>query len=139
VVTDRQIERGIAVFSNWAVFGAAGLGFIMDGIQQRMVALSLVGIAAVIVGFVGHLIVNSYFHETFSRGEAALGLATLGAIVAIFVVSWLTTQLSRETVITGITLIGGLLTAGGAYIATRFGLRGAFSRFHKPSPRGAGK
>lgn len=133
---DRFVERGIAVFSNWAVFGAAAIGFLMEGIARQTYALSLVGVTAAIAGFLGHLLVNAYFGETFSRGETGLGLATLSAIVVIFIIAWLVNSPAEVTVWTGLTLIATLIGVGAVYLATRFGVRNAFSHFHKRSATG---
>lgn len=133
---DRVIERGIAVFSNWGVFGAVGVGFLMEGVARETYVLSLVGIAAVVAGFVGHLLVNAWYGQSFSRGETGLGLAMLGAVVLTFIVAWLTHRLAEATVWTGLSLIAAMIGLGAVYLATRFGVKGAFSQFHGRAPRG---
>ena len=95
----------------------------------------MIGIAAAIAGFIGHLIVNAYFGKSFSRGEAGLGLATLAAVVLIFIISWLGGSLADTTVWIGLTLIVALVATGAIYLATRFGLKGAFSKFHGRAER----
>ncbi len=127
---DRYVEHGIAVFANWGVFGAVAVGFLVEGISRETYPLALIGVAATIGGFIGHLIVNAYFGRSFSRPEAGLGLATLAAVVLIFTISWLGNRLADTTVWTGLTLIVALVATGVVYLATRFGLKGAFSQFH---------
>ena len=127
------------MFSSWGVFGVIAVGFLMEGIARETYWLSLVGVAAAIAGLVGHLIVNAYFDRSFSRGEAGFGLAALGAVVLIFTVAWLAGGLAETTVWTGLTLIAALIATSAVYLATRFGLKGAFSQFHRRGPRGGGR
>jgi TM2 domain-containing membrane protein YozV len=136
VDADRIVERGIAVFANWGVFGAIAVGFLMEGVTREAYALSLIGVAAVIVGFVGHLIVNAHFDQSFSRGETSLGLAALAAVSLIFAVAWLSSRLADATVWTGLTLIAALVGAAAVYLGTRFGLKETFSQFHRRAERG---
>ena len=128
--TDRYVEHGIAVFANWGVFGAIAVGFLMEGISSEDYLLSLVGVAAAVAGFVGHLLVNAWFGLSFSRAEGSLGLASLGLVTFVFTVSWLASGLAVTTVWTGLTLIAALIATGFLYLATRFGVRGAFSQYH---------
>ena len=134
--TDRYVEHGIAVFANWGVFGVIAVGFLMEGIAREAYLLSLVGVAAAVAGFVGHLIVNAWFRQSFSRAEGGLGLAALGLVALVFTVSWLASGLTQTTVLTGLTLIGALIATGFLYLSTRFGVRGAFSQHHGRSQRG---
>ncbi len=128
--TDRYVEHGIAVFAAWGVFGAIAVGFLMEGISREAYLLSLVGVAAAIAGFVAHLLVNAWFGLTFSRAEGGLGLAALGLVTLVFTVSWLASGLAQTTVWTGLTLIAALIATAFLYLATRFGVRGAFSQYH---------
>ncbi len=132
---DQYVERGIAVFSNWGVFGAVAVSFLIEGISREAYPLGLIGVAATIAGFIGHLLVNRYFGRSFSRGEAGLGLATFVAVVLIFTLSWLDGGLPETTVWIGLTLIVALVATGAIYLATRFGVKGAFSQFHGRSAR----
>ena len=134
--TDQFVERGIAVFSNWGMFGSVAVGFVMEGIQREVYELSLIGVAAIVIGFLGHLVINAYFGRSFSRGEAGLGLATLGSMTLLFTVAWLTSGLTKTSVWTGLTLIASLIVTGAIFLATRFGLKGAFSQFHGRGARG---
>jgi hypothetical protein len=135
VDADRIVERGVAVFANWGVFGAIAVGFLMEGVTREAYALSLIGVAAAIAGFVGHLIVNAYFGQSFSRGETSLGLAALAAVSLIFAVAWLSSRLADATVWTGLTLIAALISVAAVYLATRFGLKETFSQFHRRPER----
>jgi hypothetical protein len=139
VGADRYVEHGIAVFSNWGVFGAVAVGFLLEGIAREAYPLSLIGVAAVIGGFIGHLLVNAWFDLSFSRAEGGLGLATLGLAVIVFVVSWLASPLAETTIWTGLTLIVALIAVAAVYLATRYGLKGAFSQFHGRSARGGSR
>jgi hypothetical protein len=138
IVAEAGIERGIAVFSNWAVSGFACLGFVMEGLHRDSYLIALIGIGAVVAGFVGHLIINHVFSIEFTNGETALFLAAFGVLILIFLVAWLTQNLSRNGIYMGLTLVSTVASGLVIYLSTRFGMRGAFSRFHSRNRDGAG-
>jgi len=138
-VIDTRTERSVVVFSNWAVFGLIGLGFITEGFARDDFLVGLVGIASIVLGFVGHIVVNRVFGCGFTQGETALGLALFGAIVLVFVLGWLFRGYSTQDFYLGLSLFALLVIGFVAYLATRFGLRGAFSHFHVRTPNRPGK
>ncbi|MGV8988915.1 MAG: hypothetical protein ACOH2H_21915 [Cypionkella sp.] len=128
--TPPKVERGILVFSVWAVLGFLGLGFLLEGFAQDSYLVSLVGTGLIAATFVGHIIINDLFAQGFTQGETALGLGAFGVLVLTFVLGWLSGQMSTTDFYSGLTLFGMLVLGFLSYLATRYGLRGAFSRFH---------
>jgi len=137
--TPARMERSILVFSIWAVLGILGLGFLLEGFSRDAYPVSLVGIALIVLAFLAHIIVNAIFGQGFLMGETALGIGSFGILALLFIIGWLASDLSTSDYHSGITLFSVLLAGFIAYLATRYGLRGAFSRFHiKPHDSGDG-
>lgn len=131
-------ERSLLAFANWAVFGFLGLGFIAEGFARDAYLVGLIGILAVVLGFIGHLVLNQVFGAGFSPGEAALGLALFGLVVVVFVSGWLVDGYSPADFYLGLTLFSLLVLGFVVYLATRHGMRGAFSHFHVRKPKTSG-
>jgi hypothetical protein len=125
-----MIERDLLVFSIWAVLGFGGLAFLLEGFARDSYLISLAGIVAIVCGFVAHIIVNAIFRCGFRPGEAALGIGAFGVIALVFIVGWAAGDLSRIDYLSGLTLFAVLAFGFLAYLSTRYGLKGAFSRFH---------
>lgn len=133
-----MVERDLLVFSIWAVLGFLGLGFLLEGLSRDAYALSLVGIVLIVAGFVAHIIVNQLFGNGFRRGETALGIVVFGVLAVVFIAAWAAGGLSMADYAAGLTLFGVLVAGLVAYLATRHGLRGAFSQFHFKPGQDAG-
>ena len=128
--TARSIERGILVFSIWAVLGFLGLGVTLEGFRLDLWTVSACGIATIVLAFVAHIIVNGIFDTGFTRGETALGIGTYGLLGLVFIMAALKGSLSMADYRSGLTFFGALAAGFLAYLMTRHGLRGAFSSFH---------
>lgn len=124
------VDRGILVFAIWAVFGFLGLGLFLEGMARDVWGLAAVGVGVVVLAFVGHIIVNGVFDTGFTPGEAALGIGTYGLLGFLFVLGALQGGMTLADFHAGLTLFGALGAGFLAYLFTRHGLRGAFSRFH---------
>ena len=83
-------ERDLLVFSIWAVLGFGGSAFLLEGFSRDSYFVSLAGIAAIVSGFVAHIVVNAIFHCSFRPGEAALGIGTFGVLALAFIAGWAT-------------------------------------------------
>ena len=128
--TPPHVERGILIFAIWAVFGFLGLGLFLEGMARDVWGLAAVGVGVVVVAFVGHIIVNGIFDTGFTQGETALGIGTYGLFGLIFVAGALQGGRTMVDFYAGLTFFGTLAAGFLAYLFTRHGLRGAFSRFH---------
>jgi len=127
------IERDLLVFSIWAMLGFGGLAFLLEGFSRDSYYLSLVGIASIIAGFISHMVVNAVFDCGFKPGEVALGISSFGVLALAFILGWLSGGLSMNDYWSGLTLFAVLAFGMLIYLSTRYGLRSAFSRFHKRS------
>lgn len=125
-----MIERDLLVFSIWAVLGFGGLAFLLEGFSRDSYMISLAGTGAIVAAFVAHIVVNGIFATGFRPGEAALGITAFGALAITFIGGWAVGGLSPADYWSGLTLFAVLAFGLPAYLSTRYGLRGAFSRFH---------
>lgn len=124
------VERSILIFAIWAVLGFLGLGIFLEGMKSDSWLLSAAGVVVIILAFIAHIIVNGIFDTGFSPGEAALGIGAYGLLGLVFVAAAAGGSLTMTNYYSGLTLFGALATGFLAYLLTRHGLRGAFSRFH---------
>ena len=127
------IERDLLVFSIWAVLGFGGLAFLLEGFSRDSYFVSLAGIAAIVVGFIAHMVVNAVFDCGFKPGETALGISSFGVLALAFISGWISGGLSMNDYWSGLTLFAVLAFGMLIYLSTRYGLRSAFSRFHTRS------
>lgn len=125
-----HIERGIMVFAIWACLGFLGLGIVLEGFALDSWPMSASGVAVVMLAFVAHIIVNGVWDTGFTQGESVLGIGAYGLLGLVFIAAALFGGLSMADLYSGLTLFGMLAAGFLAYLATRHGLRGAFSRFH---------
>lgn len=125
-----SIERSILIFAIWAVLGFLGLGVFLEGIKTDIWLVSASGVSIIVVAFVAHIIVNGVFNAGFSAGETSLGLGAYGLLGLVFVLSATGSTMTPTDYYSGLTLFGVLALGFLAYLFTRHGLRGAFSRFH---------
>lgn len=129
-ISTTMTERDLLVFANWAVLGFGGLCFLLEGFARDTYLVSLAGIVAIVAAFAAHIVINAIFDTGFRPGEVALGIATFGVIALIFIGGWLAGGLSMSDYWSGLTLFAVLALGMPVYLSTRYGLRGAFSRFH---------
>lgn len=128
--TGSSIERSILIFAIWAVLGFLGLGVFLEGMKTDIWLVSACGVSVIVLAFIAHIIVNGVFDTGFSAGETSLGLGAYGVLGFVFVVSAAGGSLTMTDYYSGLTLFGVLAAGFLAYLFTRHGLRGAFSRFH---------
>lgn len=131
-----NIDRGILIFSIWAVLGFLGLGIVLEGFKRDLWWVSTIGIAGIILAFIAHIIVNGIFDTGFSRGETALGIGSYGLLGLVFILATVEGGMSQADYYSGLTFFGLLALGFLAYLSTRHGLRGAFSRFHHKTTSG---
>lgn len=124
------LERRLAVFCNWAVFGFIGIGFLLESLALDDYLISLIGIFGIIGGFVGNMVINVLFKQPFTDGETAFGLGVFGLVVLFFILGWVFTESSRTDFFIGLTLVSVILLGFFAYVFNRFGVRSSFSSFH---------
>lgn len=134
MATDATIDRRITVYAVWLSLGPLGFCLMLQGIAFDHLLTGASGALVLAGAFMGHLIVNTYFDQTFTPGEIAFGTAVLALWGVLILVSWVSFDLSTTDLLIAITFV--LVTAGCVFghIVTRHGGRGAFSRFHSRQP-----
>jgi len=128
------IERRIVVFAIWLSLGMFGFCLMVQGIYIDHLLMGLAGVATLALTFAGHLIANAYYVYTFSRGEIAFGTATVTIWVIVFIVSWVSYDLSPADIQIALAMILTVVGCVLGHVVTRHGARGAFSRFHGSGP-----
>lgn len=125
-----SVECRLLVFAIWSAIGVIGLLLVLEGFSRDSYLLGLAGTFSVLIALIAHVIVNAVCGRGFTAGEVALGLSSFGILILAFLTSTLSGDASMVDFHTGVTFFG-LITVGFAtYLVTRYGLRGAFSRFH---------
>ena len=125
-----SVERDLLVFAIWSVSGVAGLAFLIEGFANDSYYIALVGIAIVVAGFIAHMIVNAVLRTSFGAGETVLGIGVFGILALSFIAGWARGALSEQDYWSGLTFFAVIGTGLPIYLATRHGMRGAFSHFH---------
>ena len=123
-----MVERNLIVYANWAIFGIGGLCFVMEGLSRDVYLVSLIGVAAILAGIIGHLVINTVFRTAFTSGEAALGVGVFAIAALSFIGAWAVGDLSEQDYWSGLTLFGVLAAGLPVYLSTRYGFRGAFAQ-----------
>jgi hypothetical protein len=127
-------ERSILIFAIWAVLGFLGLGFVLEGMVRESVVACGIGLVLILAAFAAHIVVNFVFGQGFSRGEAALGIGVYGLLALVFVLAWASGGMAPVAYGSGLAMFGIVGVGFIVYLATRHGLRGAFSQFHIQAP-----
>lgn len=130
---DRDAEHRLAVLTAWGLFGGFSLAVALTGFRADDLLVIGTGYLLLVAGFVAHLVINRIYHVDFRPGEVVAAITLFGIAALAFMVNWaFEPGFSRTDVIGGIL---GLAVAAGCfitYLATRYGLKGAFSMFHMP-------
>lgn len=124
------VERDLLVFSIWAVLGFGGLALLVEGFSRDSYVISLAATVMIIAGFVAHIVVNAVFGCGFRPGETVLGISAFGVLALAFISGWAVGGLSPADYWSGLTLLAALGFGLPVYLSTRYGMKGAFSRFH---------
>lgn len=125
-----SIESKLLVFAIWSGIGVIGLLLVLEGFSRDSYFLGVAGTFSVLVALIAHVIVNAVYSRGFSVGEVALGISSFGILVFAFLISMLLGAASMADFYIGVTFFGVIALGFATYLVTRYGLRGAFSRFH---------
>lgn len=139
MATIAETEKRLAVTTNWAVFGAFGLCFILSGFQAERVGLTLLGFGGILAGFIAHVLINRVYRVGFSKGEVVAGFVAFGVSLLAFILNWLANpRFGTAEIISGVAGFGAIVVTFFLYLVFRFGVRGSFSMFHVQRGRAAG-
>lgn len=128
---ETDAEQRLAVLTSWGLFGAFSLALVATGFRADSLAVSASGYLVLVAGFVSHLIINRIYGMGFRSGEIAAGISLFGVAALTFMAFWAFDPAFTVDDVASGTL--GLVVAAGCfivYLATRYGLKGAFSMFH---------
>jgi hypothetical protein len=131
--TATSAERTVLVFCIWASLGFLGAAGLLEGFSRDSLPIALVGLFGICAAFIAHIVVNALFGQGFTRGEVALGIGGFGLLAALFVAAWVAGDLSTADYLSGLAAFAALAVGFLVYLSARYGLRGAFSRFHLPA------
>lgn len=128
---DADSEHRLAVLTSWAIFGSFSLGITLSGFRADQLLIICAGYLLLVAGFVSHIVINRIYRMDFRSGEIATAIAAFGVAVLSFMASWALDSGFSQTAVLG-AVIGGVVVIGCfvAYLATRYGMKGAFSMFH---------
>jgi hypothetical protein len=125
------VEKRLAVVTNWSLFASFGMCFVLSGFQAPSWGLGLLGYALLVLGFVGHLIINHVFESGFSPGEVALGLVLFGISALSFIASALfSAHFGPENLGLGLAGFGAMAACLMLYLVIRYGMRGTWVLVH---------
>ena len=124
------LDRHALVTTVWLPFGLASLTLLHFGLASGSAAFILLGFAALLAGFIGHVIVNAATKSDFTLRERATGLVAYLAGLVGFGAAILASPEFRDAAFVPMSL-GFLLLFGAVvfYMVTRYGARGAFQSF----------
>ncbi len=125
------VEKRLAVVTNWSLFASFGMCFILSGFGRPSWGLGLLGYGLLVVGFIGHLIINHVFEVGFSAGEVALGLVLFGISALTFVASTVfSAHFGPVNLGLGLAGFGALTACLVFYLVIRYGMRGTWVLIH---------
>lgn len=127
---NEALDRHALVMACWLAAALPAAILFEYGFGQGGTPYVLAGFAAILVGFVAHVIVNVVCGTGFSPQELGLGLVIYGLALVLFVVlSLVSTPFAAHNFL---PLSIGFITTGAVvvfYLITRFGARQAFEAF----------
>lgn len=125
------LERRLAVMTHWSLFGAFGVGFLLSGFSAAQWGLGLLGYGLIMVGFVGHVVINQVYDTGFTAGEVALGLLVFGTSALTFVANvLLVPNFSTVNLALGLSGFAAMVVGVALYLLIRYGTRGSWNMVH---------
>ena len=125
-----RLDRHALVLAVWLPAGFVALGLLHYGFGAGGTWWVAAGFAALLAGFVAHVIVNAVLGTVFTRGEAGLGMVLYAsAMVALVLAMLLVDGFAVRFFLPGAGGMIVLLLAAVFDMLIRFGTRGTFDRF----------
>lgn len=124
-----RLDRHALVMAIWLPLGFVALILFRLGTDDDT-AWVLGGFGALLLGFLGHVVVNTALKTDFTPGEVALGLVLFLVTLVVCGLTLLLVDEVAERLFLPLALgFGGLAAAVILYMVTRYGARGAFEGF----------
>lgn len=128
---ETDAEQRLAVLTSWGLFGAFSLAIVATGFRADDILVSAAGYLVLVAGFVSHLIINRIYDIGFRSGEIAAGISAFGLAAVSFMAFWaFDPNFTTQDMLSGLLGLAVAAACFVVYLATRFGLKGAFSMFH---------
>ncbi|WP_397543881.1 hypothetical protein [Roseovarius salis] len=126
-----RLDRHGLVMAVWSPAALLAAGLLHKGVTGGGAWWIGAGFGGIILGFVGHVIINTVLKTRFTSGETALGLVVFAAAIVTLLLTVLLApaEITRSVVLpVGLGLVSLVVTVV-VYLLIAFGPRGAFERF----------
>ena len=125
-----RLDRHALVLAVWLSAGFVALGLFHYGFGVGGAWWVAAGFAALLAGFVAHVIVNAVLGSSFSARETGLAMVLYATGMVALVLSVLIVDgFAKKFFLPVAGGMIGLLLAAVFYLLTRFGTRAAFDKF----------
>ena len=125
-----RLDRHALVLAVWLPAGFVALGLFHYGFGVGGAWWVAAGFAALLAGFVAHVIVNAVLGSSFSARESGLGMVVYAmGLVALVLAVLIGDGFAKEFLLPVAGGMIALLLAAVSYLLTRFGTRAAFEKF----------
>ena len=124
------LDRHALVMSIWLALGFIAIALFSYGFGAGGTPFIAAAFAVILIGFIGHVIVNAVYATTFTPGELALGLVLYAAALVAFGLATLLAPGfgARGFVPTSLGLVA-VSAAVIVYMVIHFGVRRSFNAF----------
>ena len=125
-----RLDRHALVLAVWLPAGFVALGLFHYGFGAGGAWWVAAGFAALLAGFVAHVIVNTVLGSSFSARETGLAMVLYATgMVALVLAVLIVDGFAQKFFLPVAGGMIGLLLAAVFYLLTRFGTRAAFDKF----------
>ena len=125
-----RLDRHALVLAVWLPAGFVALGLLHYGFGAGGAWWVVAGFAAVLAGFVAHVVVNAVLGSSFTARETGLGMVLFATgLVALVLAVLMGDGFATRFFLPVAGGMIGLLLAAVFYLLTRFGTRAAFDKF----------
>ena len=125
-----RLDRHALVLAVWLPAGFVALGLFHYGFGVGGAWWVAAGFAALLAGFVAHVIVNTVLGSSFSARETGLAMVLYATgMVALVLAALIVDGFAKKFFLPVAGGMIGLLLAAVFYLLSRFGTRAAFDKF----------
>lgn len=123
------LDRHALVMAAWLAVGSVAAALFHYGLGKGGALFILLGFAAIVAGFVAHIVVNAVYRTTFTPRELALGLVVYAAcLIAFGAGALLSPAVGKHFVLISLGFLA-VFASVLFYMITHFGVRRVFEGF----------